>query len=200
MRRSSIVLKHYDNLSYFCGSNNVAHRYNDFTSKQETTGSFRTKGNYKRRLTHDESNEAGSSGLEVHYNIENSNESPVVTTREKSKPGKLRRLVPHLPSLMRKVAAATMVKTYVDNARGWKWLPSRNAIKKEPVLDSVGAGAIPNDISKRTITRVLMSGDYLVPTETTEYDYLMEADKRIKNLRTKDKVLHFRWMANIISR
>ncbi|MCE5167049.1 hypothetical protein HAX54_035137, partial [Datura stramonium] len=44
---------------------------------------------------------------------------------------------------------------------------SKMAIKKEPVLDSVRVKAIPVDISKRTITRVLMGGDFTGPTRTS---------------------------------
>ncbi|MCE3215181.1 hypothetical protein HAX54_001202 [Datura stramonium] len=40
---------------------------------------------------------------------------------------------------------------------------SKNAIKKEPVLDSVRVRAIPVDISEWTITRVLMGGNYIMP-------------------------------------
>ncbi|MCD9646387.1 hypothetical protein HAX54_036170, partial [Datura stramonium] len=54
---------------------------------------------------------------------------------------------------------------------------SKTAIKKEPVLDSVRVRAIRVDISERTITRVLMGGNFTVPTKTTEYDYRMEAMK-----------------------
>ncbi|MCD7446938.1 hypothetical protein HAX54_019749 [Datura stramonium] len=253
----------------------------------------------KRRQLHDESKSDSSSGLEVHYNIENSNESPVVTTRENSKAQEVAAASASPPKFDEESDEADSdgENPTVDNAEDgngnaeegnddaiesgdddteakessdkesdaeksnegvgdlerattpeesskryflqvpeperlfegynmyWmaktprkysmemvhefyanyyytleKKAPSKNAIKKEPVLDSVRVGAIPNDISKRTITRVLMSGDYTVPTETTEYDYLMEAMKGIKNLRTKDKVLHFQWMANIISK
>ncbi|MCD7469595.1 hypothetical protein HAX54_008736, partial [Datura stramonium] len=42
------MLRQCDILLYFCGFNNVTHRYNDFTSKQEATGSFRIKGNSKK--------------------------------------------------------------------------------------------------------------------------------------------------------
>ncbi|MCE2056029.1 hypothetical protein HAX54_043938 [Datura stramonium] len=56
------------------------------------------------------------------------------------------------------------------------------------------------DISERTITRVLMGGDYKVLTQTTEYDYQIEAMKGIKKLSTKDKVIHFQWMENIIAK
>ncbi|MCE3216774.1 hypothetical protein HAX54_007997, partial [Datura stramonium] len=52
--------------------------------------------------------------------------------------------------------------------------PSKNVIKKEPVLDSVRVRAIPVNISEWTITRVLMGGDYTVSTRTTEYDHQME--------------------------
>ncbi|MCE2055316.1 hypothetical protein HAX54_042391 [Datura stramonium] len=48
---------------------------------------------------------------------------------------------------------------------------SKKAIKKEPMLDSIRVRAIPVDISDRTITRVLMGGDFTLPTRTTEYDY-----------------------------
>ncbi|MCD9644863.1 hypothetical protein HAX54_033376 [Datura stramonium] len=41
---------------------------------------------------------------------------------------------------------------------------SKNSIKKEPMLDSVQVRSIPVDISKRTITRVLMGGRYTWPT------------------------------------
>ncbi|MCD7469414.1 hypothetical protein HAX54_008459 [Datura stramonium] len=58
---------------------------------------------------------------------------------------------------------------------------------------------IPVDISERTITRVLMGGEFTLPTRTTEYDYYMEAMKGIRKLRTKDKVFHLQWMANIIA-
>ncbi|MCE3215351.1 hypothetical protein HAX54_002068 [Datura stramonium] len=75
---------------------------------------------------------------------------------------------------------------------------SKNEIKKEPVLDSVRVRAIPVDISEWTITRVFMSGDYTVPTRTTEYDHQIEAMKGIKKLRTEDKLMHFQWMANIV--
>ncbi|MCD9645686.1 hypothetical protein HAX54_034812, partial [Datura stramonium] len=44
-----------------------------------------------------------------------------------------------------------------------------------------------------------MGGDYIVLTRTTEYDYLMEAMKGIRKLSTKDKVMHFQWMENIIT-
>ncbi|MCD9638014.1 hypothetical protein HAX54_021624, partial [Datura stramonium] len=64
--------------------------------------------------------------------------------------------------------------------------PSRNAINKELVLDSILVRAILVDISKRTITRVLMGGDYTLPTQTTEYDYRMEALKGIRKLSTED--------------
>ncbi|MCD9642078.1 hypothetical protein HAX54_028712 [Datura stramonium] len=68
---------------------------------------------------------------------------------------------------------------------------SKKAIKKEPVLDFVRVRAIPVDISERTITKVLMGGDFTVPTRTTKYNYPMEAMKGIRKLRTEDKVLHF---------
>ncbi|MCE3216783.1 hypothetical protein HAX54_008013, partial [Datura stramonium] len=60
--------------------------YNGFTSK---TRSNRSRCN-KRKLQkawrlHDESESDSSSGSEVHYDITSSDESPVVTTREKSK-------------------------------------------------------------------------------------------------------------------
>ncbi|MCE0481643.1 hypothetical protein HAX54_039531, partial [Datura stramonium] len=49
--------------------------------------------------------------------------------------------------------------------------------------------AILVDLSERTITRVLMGGDYIVPTRTTEYDYRMEAMKGIRKLSTKNKMV-----------
>ncbi|MCE3051158.1 hypothetical protein HAX54_049013 [Datura stramonium] len=49
--------------------------------------------------------------------------------------------------------------------------PTKNAIKKEPVLDFVRVRAILVDIYEPTITRVLMGGDYIFPTRTTEYDH-----------------------------
>ncbi|MCE2055801.1 hypothetical protein HAX54_043443, partial [Datura stramonium] len=59
--------------------------------------------------------------------------------------------------------------------------------------------SIPIDISERTITRVLMDGDYKLPTRTTEYDYRMEAMKGIRKLSTEDKVMHIQWIENIIA-
>ncbi|MCD7453014.1 hypothetical protein HAX54_019271 [Datura stramonium] len=50
---------------------------------------------------------------------------------------------------------------------------SKTTIKKEPVLDSVRVRTILVDISERTITRVLMGGDFTMPTRTTKYDYRM---------------------------
>ncbi|MCD7458896.1 hypothetical protein HAX54_039520 [Datura stramonium] len=47
--------------------------------------------------------------------------------------------------------------------------PSRSVIKKELELDSIWVRAIPVDISERTITRVLMGGDYTMPTSTIEW-------------------------------
>ncbi|MCD7456875.1 hypothetical protein HAX54_033396 [Datura stramonium] len=57
------------------------------------------------------------------------------------------------------------------NALNQKKAPSKSAIKKKPVLDSVRVRAILVNISERTITRVLIGGDYTVLTRTTEYDY-----------------------------
>ncbi|MCD7464624.1 hypothetical protein HAX54_053134 [Datura stramonium] len=68
---------------------------------------------------------------------------------------------------------------------------SKNSIKKEPVLDSVRVRVIPIDIPERTITKVLMDGDYTVPIITIEYDYRMEAMKGMRKLSTEYKVLHF---------
>ncbi|MCE0482069.1 hypothetical protein HAX54_040448, partial [Datura stramonium] len=68
-----------------------------------------------------------------------------------------------------------------------KKAPSKNVIKKESVLDSVRVRAIPVDISERTITRILMGGDYTVPTRTTEYDYRIEEMKGIRELSNEDK-------------
>ncbi|MCD7455870.1 hypothetical protein HAX54_029907, partial [Datura stramonium] len=65
-------------------------------------------------------------------------------------------------------------------------------------MEMVRVRAIPIDISERTITRILMGGDYTVPIRTTEYDYQMEAMKGIRKLSIEEKVLHFQWMANII--
>ncbi|MCD9645355.1 hypothetical protein HAX54_034211 [Datura stramonium] len=76
---------------------------------------------------------------------------------------------------------------------------SKMVIKKDPMHDSVGVRAIPVDISKRTITRVLMGGDFTVLSRTTEYDYRMGAMKGIRKLSTEDKMLHFQWMATIIA-
>ncbi|MCE0481942.1 hypothetical protein HAX54_040155 [Datura stramonium] len=65
-----------------------------------------------------------------------------------------------------------------------KKAPSNNVVKKMPVLDSVRVRAILVDISKRTISMVLMGGNNTVPTRTTEYDYQMEAMKGIKKWST----------------
>ncbi|MCD7469276.1 hypothetical protein HAX54_008202 [Datura stramonium] len=64
---------------------------------------------------------------------------------------------------------------------------SKKAIKKEPMLDSIKVRSIPVDISERTITRVLMGGEFTLSYRTIEYDYLMEAMKGIRKLRTEDK-------------
>ncbi|MCD9646724.1 hypothetical protein HAX54_036878 [Datura stramonium] len=72
-----------------------------------------------------------------------------------------------------------------------KKAPSKNSIKKELVLDSVRIRAIPVDILERTITRVLMGGDYLVPTRNTEHDYRIEAMKGIRKLSTRTKSCTF---------
>ncbi|MCD9558374.1 hypothetical protein HAX54_015724 [Datura stramonium] len=75
---------------------------------------------------------------------------------------------------------------------------SKTTIKKAPVLDYVRVRVIPVDILERIITRVLMGGDFTVPTRTTEYDYRMEAMKGIRKLSTEDKMFHFQWMDNIM--
>ncbi|MCE3050541.1 hypothetical protein HAX54_047482, partial [Datura stramonium] len=80
-----------------------------------------------------------------------------------------------------------------------KMASSKTAIEKDPVLDSIRVRAIPVDILERTINRVLMGGDFTVPSRTTEYDYRMGAMKGIRKLSTKDKMFHFQWMANIIA-
>ncbi|MCE3050061.1 hypothetical protein HAX54_046391 [Datura stramonium] len=46
--------------------------------------------------------------------------------------------------------------------------PSKSVINKELVLDLARVRAILVDISERTITRVLMGGDYIVSTQTTD--------------------------------
>ncbi|MCD9645907.1 hypothetical protein HAX54_035263 [Datura stramonium] len=78
--------------------------------------------------------------------------------------------------------------------------PSKSVIKKMLVLDSIQVRAILVDISERTINRVLMGGDYTVSIQTTEYDYHMEALKETRKLITQDKLMHVRWMANIITK
>ncbi|MCD9641266.1 hypothetical protein HAX54_027357, partial [Datura stramonium] len=45
-----------------------------------------------------------------------------------------------------------------------------------------------------------MGGDDTVTTRTTEYDHWMEAMKGIGKLGTKDKLMHLRWIDNIITK
>ncbi|MCD7461070.1 hypothetical protein HAX54_045095 [Datura stramonium] len=46
---------------------------------------------------------------------------------------------------------------------------------------------------------VLMGGDYTVLTQTTEYDYRIDAMKGIRKLSIEEKLMHFQWMENIIA-
>ncbi|MCD7449206.1 hypothetical protein HAX54_050644 [Datura stramonium] len=241
----------------------------------------------KRQQLHDESKSDSSSGSEAHYNIENSYESPFVTTREKYKAREatvattsppqleegdeeaesdgnnppadneeegnddaeeswimiLRDMyyaglslndkgnpsrsiqedpkiqinalneVPELKRLFEGYnmywTTKTLGKYNMEMVHEFytnyyctleKKAPSKNVIKKEPVLDSLRVRVIPVDISEKTITRFLMDGDYTVPTQTTEYDYRMEEMKGIRKLSTEDKVMLFQWRTNINSK
>ncbi|MCD9559911.1 hypothetical protein HAX54_018287 [Datura stramonium] len=75
---------------------------------------------------------------------------------------------------------------------------SKTEIKKEPMLDSVRVRVIPVVISERTVSRVLMGGDFTVPSRTTKYDYRMGAMKGIIKLSTEEKILHFKWMETLL--
>ncbi|MCD7463048.1 hypothetical protein HAX54_049855, partial [Datura stramonium] len=77
--------------------------------------------------------------------------------------------------------------------------PTRQGVKKEPMLDMVPVRACPVDICKRTISRSLFGSSYEALGLTMKYDYQVEALKRVKQVITKDKLMLFRWMANIIA-
>ncbi|MCD7468507.1 hypothetical protein HAX54_006785 [Datura stramonium] len=77
---------------------------------------------------------------------------------------------------------------------------TRKVVKKEQVLDMVWVRACLVDISERTISRFLFGNGYEALVLILEYDYRMEALKKVKQLSTKDKLMHFWWMANIITK
>ncbi|MCD7463049.1 hypothetical protein HAX54_049856 [Datura stramonium] len=184
-------------------------KMNSIGKKKQQEASTR-KEIAKRRQLFDESESDSSSGLEVYYNIETSNETPVVTTRERNydaeesedkdteaeefgdkesaaeKSGeqeepKIRvnalNEVPKLKRLFKNYNIHWMAKTpgkySMEMVRVFyanyyctleKKVHSKNAIKKEPMLDSVRVRAIPVYISEQTITMFSKGGDYTVPT------------------------------------